>query len=200
MLMVMGLKIFLIGIRDMQKFSLKNSKLIAHSIFFILITACSENTHTLKEQEENFVKFDITKQNNCAEAFCKSYISGISNSDLSSYKEISFGMRPQYIGLIAAQGIRFELVFSKSTANLHLLEFDTSLTGEINCQNFSMSIACLWLNNNTFDNIYYESEEIFKILIPKGQNLDFGSPVKINFVVDGGDYGEYSYSSHNFVY
>jgi hypothetical protein len=118
----------------------------------------------------------------------------------SEYEVISFGLRTQFVELAAAQGIRVELMFSNTSDNIGTLGYTTSLPGSMTCKNHSQSVICLWMNDDSLRNIYFEDVKVFEIVIPKSQNSEFGTPVTIMFTIDGGPEGEYGYSSKTFTY
>ena len=167
---------------------------------FSFITGCGGGTgESFNETNNEPKEFIVEKKDNCVQLECPIFIfDSVSNN--SENEVISFGLRSQFVDLVAAQGIRVVLMFSNTSDNIGTLGYTTSLPGSMTCKNHSQSVICLWMNDDSLRNIYFEDVNVFEIVIPKSQKSEFGTPVTITFTIDGGPEGEYGYSSKTFIY
>ena len=135
----------------------------------------------------------VEKESDCRQPECPIYLFS------DSFQEISFALRPKFIGFSAAQGFRFQLTFLDSSQIKNALKYTTSVSGELECYDSLSDVTCLWLSKVNFSNIGFEDVPVFTVLIPRSSSLNV-ERVTFNVVVDGGVEDSYDYVSNSFVY
>ena len=194
MMMVMVKKMKSIGIHFINLFDIVYlAQRLGTFILVLAVAGCGGGDDSDGEVNNRNRLLVVEKESDCRQPECPIYLFS------DSFQEISFAIRPKFVGFSAAQGFRFQMTFLDSSKIKNTLKYTTSLPGELVCHDSLSDVTCLWLSKVNFSNIGFKDIPVFTVLIPQNSGLN-AERVTFNVVIDGGVEDSYDYVSNSYVY